>query len=148
MSEPEINLLKGPMPKLNKMGMKDLRIECEMWRNLWGWTPPEVKYYMARIGQITAITMLNNKRYMGTLIDTHWTLDELELGVVDKVYDTVDDKTWFEKKVIKVRVGRITDLQWIKERKTQEEFEKEIQEEAEKEQAQKDFIVPDAEKKE
>ncbi|MCL6579342.1 MAG: hypothetical protein K6T73_08150 [Candidatus Bathyarchaeota archaeon] len=80
--------------------------------------------------------MRNYKRYLGVLIDTRWTLEELELGVIDKYYDVVDDKTYYEKKVIKIKVGSITDLQWIKERKPEEEFEKEVQAELEKEQQQ------------
>ena len=134
MSEAEINLLKGPMPKLTKMKTKELKEECQMWRNLWGWVPPEVKYYLARIGQDIGVTMRNYKRYLGVLIDTHWTLDELEIGVTDKVYDVVEDKTYFEKKVVKVRQGSIMDLQWIKERKSQETFEAEVMAEEKTEQ--------------
>jgi hypothetical protein len=128
------------MPKLNKMKTKDLREECQMWRNLWGWVPPEVKYYLARIGQNVGVTMRNYKRYLGVLIDTHWTLDELEIGTTDKVYDLVEDKTYFEKKVVKVRTGSIMDLQWIKERKSQETFEAEVmaEEKAEQERINKE----------
>jgi len=142
MTETEVNLLKGPMPKLEKMKVNELRAECEMWRNIWGWVPPEVKYYLARTGQQIAITMRNYKRYLGVLIDTHWTLDEIELGVTDKYYDVVEDKTYYEKKVIKVRVGSITDLQWIKERKTETEFEEEIQK------AEEEIIATEAKKDE
>jgi hypothetical protein len=113
---PEKILLKGPMQDLSKMKMQELRDECQMWRNVWGWVPPEVKYYVARVGQQVAITMRNYKRYLGVLLDTHWDLLELELGVLDKVYDTVDGKTYFERKIVKTRLGGIMDLQWIKER--------------------------------
>ena len=113
-------LLKGPMPDLSKMKLADLREECEMWRNVWGWVPSEVKYYVARVGQNIGITMRNYKRYLGVLLDTHWDLLEIELGVYDKVYDPVDGKNYFERKIIKTRLGGIMDLQWIKER-TEEE---------------------------
>jgi len=125
MSSPEINLLKGPMPELSKMKAKDIKIECEMWRNLWGWIPPEVKYYIARVGQDLAITMRNYKRYLGVLVDTHWELVKIELGCTDKVYDPVKDQTFFEKKVILVDQNSIIDFQWIKERKSWEDFQAE-----------------------
>jgi len=139
MSEPEIDLLKGPMPKLDKMKAKDIKIECEMWRNLWGWVPPEVKYYLARIGQQIGIVTTNYQRYLGTLIDTHWTLDELELGLVEKVHDTIEDRWYYEKKVIKMKQRSVLGVQWIKERISEQEFEAKLQEEEKKEE--------DAEKK-
>jgi hypothetical protein len=124
--------MKGPMPELSKMKQKDLKLECEMWRNIWGWVPPEVKYYVSRTGQEIGLTQRNYKRYLGTLIDTHWELSSLEIGTVDKVYDAVRDKTYWEKKIVVMTMNSILDLQWIKERKEWEQFEKETQD-AEKE---------------
>ena len=116
MASPERYLLKGPMPVLDKMKMAEMREECQMWRNVWGWVPPEVKYYVARTGQQVGVTQRNYKRYLGVLLDTHWTLEGLEVGVYDKVYDVTEDKNYFERKIIIVRTGSIMDLQWIKER--------------------------------
>jgi hypothetical protein len=98
-----------------------------MWRNVWGWTPQEVKYYVARIGQEVGATLRNYKRYLGTLLDSHWRLESLEVGTVDKVYDQVRDKTYWEKKIVVIPTGAVIDLQWIKERKEWEQFEKEAQ---------------------
>jgi len=136
MSSPEVYLMKGPMPELSKMKQKDLKLECEMWRNIWGWVPPEVKYYVSRTGQEIGLTQRNYKRYLGTLIDTHWELSSLEIGTVDKVYDAVRDKTYWEKKIVVMTMNSILDLQWIKERKEWEQFEAETQA-AEKEKEEK-----------
>ena len=125
MSNPEYYLMKGPMPEVSKMKRLDLKAECEMWRNIWGWVPPEVKYYVARVGQEVGVTQRNYKRYLGTLVDSHWTLVSLEVGTVDKVYDSVRDKTYWEKKIVILGMGSIMDIQWIKERKEWEQFEKE-----------------------
>jgi hypothetical protein len=133
MSSPEIYLLKGGMPELSKMKRKDLLLECQMWRNIWGWVPPEVKYYVARVGQDIGLTLRNYRRYLGTLIDTHWVLDSVELGVIDKVYDSVKDKTFFEKKVMIIQDGAILYTEWMKERKDWETLEAETQEAEQKE---------------
>lgn len=149
MSSPETYLLKGPMPDLPKCTewntitcaeckkpkcpnpklkpLEKLVQECQMWRNVWGWTPQEVKYYVARIGQEVGATLRNYKRYLGTLLDSHWRLESLEVGTVDKVYDQVRDKTYWEKKIVVIPTGAVIDLQWIKERKEWEQFEKEAQ---------------------
>lgn len=116
-------LLKGPLPDLHKMSKTDLKEECQMWRNVWSWVPSEVKYYVARVGQQVAITQRNYKRYLGTLLDTHWILDEMELGVYDKIYDISDGAYYWEKKIIKTKLGAIIDFQIIKERRIAEEIE-------------------------
>ena len=121
MASSERMLLKGPLPELSKMRLKDLKQECQMWRNVWAWVPDEVKYYVARTGSQCGITLRNYKRYLGVLLDTHWTIDEIELGVYDKIYDLVEGKHYFERKIVKTRVGGIIDLQWIAERTPEEE---------------------------
>jgi hypothetical protein len=133
MASPETYLTKGPMPELSKMKQAEIKEECQMWRNIWGWVPPEVKYYVARIGQEIGVTQRNYKRYLGTLLDSHWTLLSLEVGTVDKVFDSVRDKFYWEKKIAVLGVGSILDIQWIKERKEFEQFEKELAEQIAKE---------------
>jgi len=120
MSSPEIYLLKGPMPNLAKMKKAELREECEMWRNIWNWVPSEVRYYVARVGQQVGITQRNYRRYLGILLDTHWDLLEIELGVFDKTYDAVEGVNYFEKKIVKLKAGSVMDFQLIKERKPEE----------------------------
>lgn len=137
MSNPEVYLLKGPMPELSKMKQKDLKAECQMWRNVWGWVPPEVKYYVSRVGQEVGLTQRNYKRFLGTLVDTHWNLISLEVGVVDRVYDAVHAKEYYEKKIVVVHQNSIIDIQWIKERKSWSEFEEEALK-AEKEEEEKE----------
>jgi hypothetical protein len=127
MSNPETYLMKGPMPELSKMKMVDIKEECKMWRNLWGWIPPEVKYYVSRIGQDVRLVLRNYKGNLGTLIDTHWDLVSLEVGTIDKIYDSVDDKYYWEKKIMNVSTNAILLIEWIKERKSMEAFEEETQ---------------------
>lgn len=125
MSSPEVYLLKGPMPELSKMKLADLKAECQMWRNIWNWVPPEVKYYVARVGQDVGLTLRNYKRFLGTMVDTHWILDSVEIGVVDKTYDAIRDKYYFEKKICVISDNAILYTEWIKERKEWEQLEAE-----------------------
>ena len=128
MVDPELYLLRGPMPELSKMSKKELMEECQMWRNVWSWVPSEVKYYVARTGQQIGITLRNYKRYLGVLLDTHWELTEIELGVYDKVYDTVTGEQYYERKIVKCKLGGIIDIQWIKDRKPEREVLAETEE--------------------
>jgi len=121
-ASPERFLLKGPMPELRTQTKEELKLECEMWRNIWSWVPHEVRYYVARTGQIVGLTQRNYHRYLGKLLDTHWILDEIELGVEDKIYDTTSGEYFFERKIVRMKIGGIIDVQWIKERQTEEEF--------------------------
>ena len=119
---PEYYLLKGPLPDLSKMSKAELKSECELWRRLWAWVPDEVKYYVARTGKLLGVTLRNYKRYLGVLLETHWDLRSIELGVTDKIYDTVTGKWYYEKKIIRMGVGSLIDFQWIEERKSEEEL--------------------------
>lgn len=84
---------------------------------------------LRRKGQQIGLTLRNYKRHLGTLLGTYWDLQEIELGVLDRSYDTITGEYYFEKKIIKMKVGGLIDVQWIKERKPEKEFEAEAQEE-------------------
>lgn len=131
MATPELYLLKGPMPELKSQSKKQLKAECQMWRKLWQWAPSEVKYYIARVGSQVALTMRNYKRHMGTLLGTHWVIDEIELGVYEKEYDVNTGQYYFEKKIVKTKLGGVIDIQWIAERKSEAEVLAETEEAAE-----------------
>jgi len=121
MADPEKYLLKGPMPELRKMKITELREECQMWRNVWGWVPSEVKYYVSRVGQQVGIVQINFQRKLGTLLDTKWDLTAIELGIYDKEYDAVTGEYFFEKKIVQIKSGGIRQIDWIKERKPEKE---------------------------
>lgn len=124
-------LLKGPFPEIRKMKKEDLAIECSMWRRIWQWMPSEVKYYVARTGQLVAVTMRNYQRHLGRLLQTHWNIEEIELGIEDKVYDTATGDYYYEKKTIRTKLGGVIDFQIIHERKSERALEEEQMEEAE-----------------
>ena len=115
-------LLKGPYPDVKKMKLQQLRDEVLMWRNVWNWTPSEVRYYVARVGQQCGVTQRNYKRYLGVLLDTHWDITELELGVYDKVYDMNTGEYFFERKIIKIKPTGLIDIQWIAERERESDI--------------------------
>lgn len=119
-------LLKGGMPELSKMSKAELKEECAMWRAVWQWVPSEVRYYVARTGSMCGIVMRNYKRKLGILLDTHWILDEIELGVYDKEYDPVSGEHFFERKIIKTRIGGLIALEWVAERTPESEVLGEI----------------------
>jgi hypothetical protein len=120
--DPARYLLRGPWPDIKKMSKKELIEECRMWRNVWQWIPDEVKYYVSRTGQTVGVTMRNYKRLLGILLETHWTLREIEIGTYDKVYDQRDGRYYFERKIVKINANALIDLQWIAERTPEEEI--------------------------
>jgi hypothetical protein len=118
-------VLKGPYEDINKMSKEKLKNELQIFRNIWGWVPSEVKYYVARVGQQCGVTQRNYKRYLGVLLDTHWDITELELGVYDKTYDLNTGEYFFERKIIKVKPTGLIDIQWIAERERETDVLKE-----------------------
>lgn len=137
MSEGVKELLQGKFPLLSKMSKADLLVEAEMWRNIWGWVPSAVKYYVGRTGTLVGVTIRNYKRYVGPLLDTSWELKGLEVGVYDKMFNQTDGQYYYERKIVKLPIGQIVAFDWIAQRITEEQFIADAEAEAQaKEEAQ------------
>lgn len=123
MSEGIKELLFGKFPEIKKMGVKELRAEIEMWRNIWGWVPSSVKYYVSRTGQTIGVQIRNYQRYVGPLLDTEWEIKSIDVGVYDKVYNQVDGEYYYERKISRLPIGQIVAFDWIADRKTETEMQ-------------------------
>jgi len=122
-------LLFGKFEPLEQMTVEQLKQEVQTWRNIWSWVPSAIKYYISRTGALTGITIRNYHRYIGVLLETHWDLKELELGVYERVYDQNSGEYYYERKVVKVPVSQIIALDWIAERTPEKELQQEAQQE-------------------
>lgn len=122
MSEEIKALLHGKFTPLKKLKRSDLQEECQMWRNIWGWVPSAVKYYVSRTGTMIGVSIRNYKRFVGPLLDTRWELKEIEVGVKDKVYDQTTGEHYYERKVVKLPIGQIVAFDFIAERIPEKEF--------------------------
>jgi hypothetical protein len=116
MSDEPLPMMQGKFPEIKKMSVKQKNSEIEAWRNLWSFTPSEVKYYLLKSGSQVGITMRNYKRYLGVLLSTHWIIDEVEMGIFEKVYDQNTGEYFFETKIIKLNPKSVIDIQWIQQR--------------------------------
>lgn len=130
MSDEPLSMLQGKFPELKKMKIKDMQTEITAWRNLWGYVPSEVKYYLLKSGTQVGITMRNYKRYLGVLLSTRWDIKELEVGVMEKFYDQNDGQYYFERKIVKLNPQSVIDMQWIQERIREEDMSRIIDENA------------------
>ena len=152
MTETPTELLQGKFPELRKMKLVELRQEVQMWRNIWGWIPSSIKYYVSRTGSTIGVTIRNYKRFVGPLLDTSWDLKEIEVGVYDKVYEQSEGKYYWERKIVKLPVGQIVAFDWIASRVEEEALAEAIEqaeeqptypeEEEQKEQAREAAINP------
>ena len=115
-------LMTGMFTPLKGMKKDELLEEVEMWRNIWGWVPSPIKYYVSRTGNTVGLTVRNYQRFVGILLETVWELKFLEVGVFDKVYDQNDGQYYFERKIIRLPVGQIVRFDWIAERTSEDEL--------------------------
>ncbi len=122
-------LLQNKFPDIKHMTKAQQLEEIKMWRNIWQWIPTEIKYYVSRTGHQIGLTMRNYKRYMGTLLGTYWDLTDVELGVWEKVFDQNTGEYFFERKVVKVKISNLVDVQWIQLRKPEVEIARELEKE-------------------
>lgn len=122
MSEEIKELLLGKFTPLKSMKRDSLREECQMWRNIWGWVPSAIKYYISRTGSLIGVSVRNYKRYVGPLLDTQWELKGIEVGVFDKVHDQTDGEWYMERKIVRLPIGQIVAFDWISDRMTEDAF--------------------------
>lgn len=107
---------------LDKMKKDELIEEVKMWRNIWGWVPSAIKYYVARTGNTVGLMVRNSHRFLGILLETHWELKYIEVGVYEKVYDQNDGQYYFERKIVKIPIGQIIAFDFIAERTAESEL--------------------------
>jgi len=120
-------LMEGKFTPLKKMTKAELREEVEMWRNIWSWTPSAVKFYTSRTGSQVGVQVRNYHRFIGVLMETHWELKAVEVGVYEKVYDQNDGQYYLERKIVKIPTGQIVAFDWLLERTPYEEVIQELE---------------------
>jgi len=113
-------LTEGKFTDLKKMKMAELREEVQMWRNLWGWIPTDVKFYASRTGSSIGLQVRNYHRFVGVLLDTRWELKYVDVGVYEKVYDQNDGQYYFERKIVRIPLSQIVAFDWIASRESEE----------------------------
>ena len=121
-------LMTEQFDAVDKMLKEELVEEVKMWRNIWGWVPSAIKYYVSRTGNTVGLSVRNSHRFLGVLLETHWELKYVEVGVYEKVYDQNDGQYFFERKIVKIPVGQIIAFDWIAERISEEDIMKEDEE--------------------
>jgi len=108
---------------LDKMSKAELKRELELHRRLFQWLNDEARYFLVRIGQPIRIVRRDYKEYLGELLQPTFSLNELEVGVYQKVYDYNTGKYMMEKKIIKVPVSAIFAYEFIQTRTPAEEVD-------------------------
>jgi len=122
--------MDSKFPELKKMSKAGLLEEVKTWRNIWGWIPSPIKYYISRTGNTIGLQVRNYHRFLGVLLETTWELKFIEIGVYEKVYDQNDGQYYFERKIVKIPIGQIVAFDWIAERTAETELLKEGEESA------------------
>ena len=115
-------LTESKFPEIKKMKVAELKDEVQMWRNIWGWTPSAIKYYVARTGSTIGVQVRNYHRTIGVLLDTKWILTHIDVGTYEKVYDQNDGQYYFERKIVQIPMGQIVAFDWIAERTPEKEL--------------------------
>lgn len=101
---------------IKSLGVKQLRSELEAWRSLSTWIDDVTRYYLSNMGQMVRIVRRDYKGYLGDFLGAKFILDEVEVGVYDKVYDQNLGRYFQEKKIIKVGEGSVVSMEFIQER--------------------------------
>lgn len=105
------------------MSKQELLDEVEKWRSLWDWTCEDVKYLLTRVGRLVRVVTRSNVGHVGMLLQPKFILDEMEVGVTEKVYDSNTGNYFWERKILKIPASGISMLELIDERRVFEELD-------------------------
>lgn len=105
------------------MSKQEMAEEIEKWRTLWSWTCEDVKYLLTRVGRLVRVYTRANKGYLGMLLQPRFILDEMEVGLTEKVYDPNTGNYFWERKIIKIPASGISMMELVDERKVFEELD-------------------------
>lgn len=108
---------------INTMSKQELVEELEKYRTLWDWTDEGVKYLLSRVGRLVRVVTRSNVGHLGILLQPKFILDELEVGVTEKVYDSNVGNYFWERKILKIPASGISMLELVDERKIFEELD-------------------------
>jgi hypothetical protein len=89
------------------------------------WLDPDIRYFLDRVGVPVLVVRRDYHIFEGVLLGTKWNLAEIEIGCFDKRYDYNTGKYVYEKKVVRIPFNSIMDIEFIQEKKTEEEAKKE-----------------------
>lgn len=109
-------LLQGKWEPLKGISKKRLLEEVELWRVVISYLPENVKYYLAHIGSTVRLMARNYHGFYGDLLQPYFELQELEVGIWEKVYDNNAGVYFWERKVVRLPMGSIMHLEFIAER--------------------------------
>jgi hypothetical protein len=111
--------------ELRKLGKKMLVEKLIQMEQVGEWLDPDIRYFLDRVGVPVLVVRRDYHTFEGVLLGTKWDLAEIEIGCFDKRYDYNTGKYVYEKKVVKIPFNAIMDIEFIQEKKTEEEAKKE-----------------------
>ena len=118
---------------IDEMSEKGLRDEVDSWRKLWTWVPENVQDLVVKSGGLMRVVGRNYAGHMGFAQGWHFTLEAVDVGVIEEHRDYSTGETHVETKTIRVPISSLTHMEFIenRERVEREEEEEEIVEPSE-----------------
>lgn len=115
-------LVSGKFQDIDEMSGDEIRQELTLLRTLWDWLGDDVRYYIAKIGSPARVVTRNYKGYFGELLQPHFKLEEIEIGVADKHYEVAEGNYYRERKVLRLPVSAIMHLELVHKREIIEDI--------------------------
>lgn len=106
---------EGPYPSTEEISLEELKAECELWRNLWTWTPAIVKIALDQIGKTCRVVLRTNTGYIGTMRMGEFEQKTLEIRVIHREYNAIAGKPFIEDKTLIVPLSGIGHFEIIHE---------------------------------
>lgn len=130
------DILNLRFKKIEEMSTEEIKEELKMLREVWSRVPYEIRNLCVKIGRMYRFVGRDYRGVYGVFLGFESEVTWIEVGVYEKKYDSVGERYFMERKIVKMRFSNIIKMEEILEREPvieKEEVEEEIEKIAEEE---------------
>ena len=103
------------------MSIKELKVECQKWRDMWTWDTEELTYWLTHINSEIIVTKRNYAKVQGLLRQPHFELTHIEVDTTERIYNYVRAEALYEHKIATIPVSSIADFAFVLDKEVMKE---------------------------
>ncbi len=110
----------GPHMPTAEHSLETALSECNAWRVLWGYTPKEVQYYLARMGLLVRLVGRNYIGRVGILTGMEFEPKHIEVKLAERQFDVGQNVYYYENKTLQMPVSGLAWFEIIHDREVED----------------------------
>ena len=111
--ELEAFILGQDQKPIEELTSEELKKEVQLWRALFNWLDPRVKFYLAQIGSQVRLMTQFKEDIFGDLLTVKFEPTHIEVGVYERTFDRNSGAYFWERKIVVIDHTRLQREEFI-----------------------------------